>query len=205
MAEAPKLLDHLSPEAQAHREQVRAGLDALGIVYVEDPTLVRGFDYYTRTVFEFNCDRLGAQSGIGGGGRYDGLVADLGGPDMPGIGFGAGVERILLALESATPSGETPGVVDVYLAVPEASLRVGLLPVLQALRAHGLRCESDVRGDRGMKAMLKHAASLGARVTVIVGPREAEAGVATVRNMMAGEQREVALDRVVDEVARICA
>ena len=205
MAEAPKLLDHLSPEAQAHREQVRAGLDALGIAHVEDPTLVRGFDYYTRTVFEFNCDRLGAQSGIGGGGRYDGLVADLGGPDMPGIGFGAGVERILLALEAAATDGETAAVVDVYLAVPEASLRVGLLPVLQALRSRGLRCESDVRGDRGMKAMLKHAASLGARVTIIVGPREAEAGVATVRDMTAGDQREVPVDQLVDEVGRVFA
>jgi histidyl-tRNA synthetase len=205
MAEAPKLLHHLSPEAQAHRERVREGLDVLGISYVEDPTLVRGFDYYTRTVFEFTCDRLGAQSGIGGGGRYDGLVADLGGPDMPGIGFGAGVERILLALESAASDQETAGVVDVYLAVTEPALRVDLLPVLQALRARDIRCESDVRGDRGMKAMLRHASSLGARVTIIVGPREAEAGMATVRDMTAGDQREIALDEVVDGVERMLA
>ena len=101
MEGAPTLLDHLSPAAQAHRERVLEALDRLGIAYEEDPTLVRGFDYYTMTVFEFTSDHLGAQSAVGGGGRYDGLVEALGGPPTPGIGFGAGIERIVLALESA--------------------------------------------------------------------------------------------------------
>jgi histidyl-tRNA synthetase len=199
MAEAPKLLDALSPAAQAHRERVNAALEAVGIAFEEDPTLVRGFDYYTKTVFEFTCDLLGAQSGIGGGGRYDGLVEELGGPPTPGIGFGTGLERIVLALEAGGLTPEPPGI-DVYLAVPDADLRLPLLPVLAELRARGLRCESDLRG-RGLKAMLRHADSLGARLTVIVGPRDYEAGVATVRDMRSGDQEQVPLERLAATLA----
>ncbi len=161
MAGAPKLLDALSPAAQAHRERVGAALDVLGLDYEEDPTLVRGFDYYTKTVFEFTCDRLGAQSGIGGGGRYDGLVEQLGGPPTPGIGFGTGLERIVLALEASglTPAGPP---LDVYLAVPDDDLRLRLLPLAAELRSRGLRVESDLRG-RSLKAMLRHASGLGVR------------------------------------------
>ncbi|MEW6581146.1 MAG: histidine--tRNA ligase [Actinomycetota bacterium] len=203
MAGAPKLLDHLSPPAQEHRERVLAALDALGIPYEEDPTLVRGLDYYTRTVFEFTCDRLGAQSGIGGGGRYDRLVEDLGGPPTPGVGFGAGIERICLALEADGPAVDG-GVVDVYLAVPDAALRAALVPLLAALRDRGLRVESDLRG-RGLKAMLRHADHLGAAHVVIVGPREMEAGEATVRDMASGAQESVPLDRLADHLTGVTA
>ncbi|MGE3139466.1 MAG: histidine--tRNA ligase [Thermoleophilia bacterium] len=195
MRDAPTLLGNLSPEAQAHRERVLGALDALGIAYEEDPSLVRGFDYYTMTVFEFVSDHLGAQSAVGGGGRYDGLVEALGGPPTPGIGFGAGIERIVLAMGG---EGEEPGP-DVYLAVLDDGLRLELLPLLQRLRAAGLRCESDLRG-RSLKAMMRHASGLGARRAVIVGEREHAAGVATVRDMGSGEQREVALDRLVEEL-----
>ena len=196
MRDAPTLLDNLSPAAQAHREHVLAALDALGIPYVEDPTLVRGFDYYTMTVFEFVSDHLGAQSAVGGGGRYDGLVEGLGGPPTPGIGFGAGIERIVLAMGG----GGEPAGLDVYLAVMDADLRVGMLPVLEALRARGLRCESDLRG-RSLKAMMRHASSLGARRAVIVGAREHAEGVATVRDMDTGEQRRVPLGGLVEELS----
>ena len=192
MAEAPKLIDHLSPAAQAHRERVNEGLAALGIDFVEDGTLVRGFDYYTKTVFEFSCDRLGAQSGIGGGGRYDGLVAELGGPDVPGIGWGCGIDRIVLALAGEEGAGESEGI-DVYLAVPDAGLRVEALRIARDLRAAGISVDSDMRGDRGMKALMRQAAALGARQVVIVGPREWESQVAGVRDMESGEQREIAL------------
>jgi histidyl-tRNA synthetase len=197
MADAPKLLDHLSPAAQAHRERVLEGLGRLGIACVEDPTLVRGFDYYTMTVFEFTSDALGAQSAVGGGGRYDGLVEGLGGPPTPGIGFGAGIERIVLALQ-AQGADEGPAI-DCYLAVLDESLRLEMLPVLERLRAAGLRCESDLRG-RSLKTMMKHAATLGARYAVIVGEREHEAGVATVRDMTAHEQREIPLGDLVEEL-----
>jgi histidyl-tRNA synthetase len=192
MRGAPVLLDHLSPAADAHRRRVLEALDRLGIAYEEDPALVRGFDYYTMTVFEFTSDRLGAQSAVGGGGRYDGLVEALGGPPTPGIGFGAGIERIVLAMtgEAGEPS---PAPLDCYLAVPDARLRLEGLALLERLRAAGLRCDWDLRG-RSMKGMMRHAASLGARRAVILGPREREAGVATVRDMDSGEQREVPLD-----------
>jgi histidyl-tRNA synthetase len=200
MAAAPKLLDHLSPAAQEHRERVLDGLERLGIAHEEDPTLVRGFDYYTMTVFEFSSDRLGAQSAVGGGGRYDGLVELLGGPPTPGIGFGAGIERIALAL-SAGEEGDAPAELDCYLMVPDPALRPAMLPVLERLRAAGLRCETDLRGGRGLKAMMRHAASLGARRAVIVGPREHEQGVATVRDMESGEQTEVPLGDLVEALS----
>lgn len=195
MADAPKLLDHLSPAAQAHRESVLEALERLGIAAVEDPTLVRGFDYYTMTVFEFTSDALGAQSAVGGGGRYDGLVEGLGGPPTPGIGFGAGVERIVLALQAQ--GHELGPEIDCYLAVLDEALRVPMLPVLESLRAAGLRCESDLRG-RSLKTMLKHASTLGARYAVIVGAREHEAGLATVRDMAGGGQREIPLEDLVE-------
>ncbi len=199
MADAPKLLDHLSPAAQAHRERVLDALGRLGIFYEEDPALVRGFDYYTMTVFEFTSDALGAQSAVGGGGRYDGLVEGLGGPPTPGIGFGAGIERIVLALQ-AQGAEDAPSL-DCYLAVLEDEWRPAMLPVLEGLRAAGLRCESDLRG-RSLKAMMKHAATLGARYAVIVGAREHEAGVATVRDMAGGGQREIPLDDLAKELSR---
>lgn len=198
MEDAPKLIDHLSPAAQEHRERVLDALDLLGIAYTEDPTLVRGFDYYTMTVFEFTSTHLGAQSGVGGGGRYDGLVEQLGGPPTPGIGFGTGIERMTLALQQG--EGAPGPELDCYLAVPDAALRRELLPLLRQLRAAGLRCESDLRG-RGMKAMMKHAASLGARRVVIVGPREYEEGMATVRDMQSGEQTGVALGELVEALS----
>ena len=193
MAGAPTLLEHLSPAAGEHRDRVLGTLDRLGIGYEEDPTLVRGFDYYTMTVFEFTSDRLGAQSAVGGGGRYDGLVEALGGPPTPGIGFGAGIERIVLAIQDER--GEEAPSLDCYLAVPDPALRPEGLALLERLRAAGLRCETDLRG-RSMKGMMRHAASLGARRAVIIGPREHEAGVATVRDMQSGEQREVPLERL---------
>ena len=198
MRDAPKLIDYLSPAAQAHREAVNGALGRLGIPFEEDPALVRGFDYYTMTVFEFTSEHLGAQSAVGGGGRYDGLVEALGGPPTPGIGFGAGIERIVLAM-GAAGEAEARGP-DVYLAVPDAALRVALLPLLEELRAAGLRVESNLRG-RSMKSMMRHAASLGARRVVIVGPREHEEGVATVRDMESGEQRTVPLGDLVAGLA----
>jgi histidyl-tRNA synthetase len=193
MAEAPLLADHLGPAASEHQGRVFEALLALGVDYEVDPRLVRGLDYYTHTVFEFTCDRLGAQSGIGGGGRYDRLVADLGGPDSPGVGFGSGIERITLALGDFDPSPA----VDCYVAIPDDGLRAELLAFVTDLRRSGLRVETDLRG-RSMKAMMRHAASLGARWVVIVGPQEHEEGVASVRDMESGEQRAVPLARVAE-------
>jgi len=191
MADAPRLADSLSPEAADHHATVLAALAAAGVPYEQDAALVRGLDYYTHTVFEFTCDRLGAQSGIGGGGRYDGLVEQLGGQPAPGIGFGTGIERIVLALEAGGEAPPAPGV-DVYFAVLGEEARRELFPMLSRLRARGLSCEFDFAG-RGLKGMMRHASGLGARRVVIVGEREREAGIAVVRDMTGGEQHEVPL------------
>lgn len=197
MADAPRLLHNLTDDARQHHERVLEALRLMGIPYEEDPTLVRGLDYYTRTVFEFTCDRLGAQSGIGGGGRYDGLVASLGGPEVPGVGFGTGVERITLALgEDAADAA----VVDAYLAIPDADIRLELMPVLQGLRASGLRVEAGTSG-KGLKAMMRHASGLGARHVIIVGPREHADGLATVRDMHTGDQVEVPVGDIAQHIA----
>lgn len=191
MTDAPRILERLGDDAAAHHATVLAALDAVGIAYVEDPTLVRGLDYYTKTVFEFTCDRLGAQSGIGGGGRYDGLVAELGGPPTPGVGFGSGIERIVLAL---TADGDPPpaGGADVYFAALTPEGRAALFPVMTRLRGAGVACTGDHQG-RSMKGMMKQAAASGAAACVILGERELAEGHATLRDMTSGEQREVAL------------
>lgn len=199
MADAPRLVEHLSEEARAHHAAVLTGLDRIGVDYVEDPTLVRGMDYYTKTVFEFQCAGLGAQSAIGGGGRYNGLVEMLGGPDTPGVGFGAGIERIMLAIQAGSDAPES-GALDLYVAIMDDELRVELLPLVAELRAAGLRVETDLRG-RGLKAMMKHAASLGAARTAIIGRRDYEEGIATVRDMQSGDQTRVELTALVGELA----
>jgi histidyl-tRNA synthetase len=135
---------------------------------------------------------------VGGGGRYDGLVEALGGPPTPGIGFGAGIERIVLAMEGAEGAGAPP--LDCFVAVLDDALRLEMMPVVERLRAAGLRCESELRG-RSLKAMMRHASSLGARHAVIVGEREHADGVATVRDMDSGEQRRVPLGDLAEELS----
>ena len=194
MADAPRIVDALSDTAAAHAVAVRQALDAIGVAYVQDPGLVRGLDYYTHTVFEFTCDRLGAQSGIGGGGRYDGLVSELGGPALAGVGFGTGIERIVLALDAAGITAPTAPV-DVYFAAVDEQSRLEAFAMMSRLRARGRSCEAD-RAGRSLKGMMRHAASVGARRTVILGPRERERGMAMVRDMHSGEQIEVRLSEL---------
>jgi histidyl-tRNA synthetase len=162
MATAPRLLDRLTPDDAEHFAEVRTLLDAAGIAYVIDPTLVRGLDYYTRTLFEFTSDALGAQSAVGGGGRYDGLVQALGGPPTPGIGWAAGIERILLA--AAAPPPEPPHL-DLYVAHDAA--RAPAFATLLEARGAGLRAQMETTG-RSLKGQLKQAERLGARYIAIV-------------------------------------
>jgi len=182
MKEAPTLLEWLTPEDAEHFGEVRGLLDATGIEYEVDPALVRGLDYYTRTVFEFTSDALGAQSGVGGGGRYDGLVEQFGGPPTPCIGWAAGVERILLAAGRELVSGS---VVEVFIAVPK-----------EERRQEGFRLWRQVRGERSvlmgepgrsMKGQMKQADRVGARWTVIVEDDRFE-----LKDMKSGEQRPIA-------------
>jgi histidyl-tRNA synthetase len=186
LADAPTIGDSLCDACREHFDAVLRSLDASGVAYQLEPTLVRGLDYYTRTTFEFVPASLGLA--VGGGGRYDGLIEELGGPPTPGIGFGAGIERILLALGEAAPA-EAPGV-DVFFAVDDGAPRERVLALLADVRRAGLAAETDYAG-RSLKGQLTHASRLGARVTVIVGPSRA-----TLRER-GRDDREVDLDEVV--------
>jgi histidyl-tRNA synthetase len=203
MESAPRLLDFLSGEDAEHFAEVRSRLDVAGVAYEIDPTLVRGLDYYTRTVFEFTSDRLGAQSGVGGGGRYDGLVEQLGGPPTPGIGWAAGIERILLAGASPHPA---PAPVDLFVAYDEPAHEsesatgrhapAEAFALLSEARAAGLTAQMELAG-RSLKGQLGYANTLEARYVAIVG-----AGETVLRDMLGPSQETVARDAVVHAVLR---
>jgi len=166
--DAPKIGEALCDECKAHFEAVQAHLEDYAVEFTVTPTLVRGLDYYTRTTFEFVDEAIGAQSSIAGGGRYDGLIEQLGGQPTPGIGFGAGIERLLLSLEAAGVSAE-PQELDVFVALQESELKPRVLPLVQELRRRGLRAEVDY-GGRSLKGQLTHARRLGAQAIVEWGP-----------------------------------
>jgi histidyl-tRNA synthetase len=194
MDEAPTLLERLDEADAEHFDEVRQTLDRSGLVYELDPTLVRGLDYYTRTVFEFECERLGAQSGIGGGGRYDGLIEQLGGQPTPGCGWALGVDRIAIALEQQGADGMQAR--EGVFVVAEAEGRAGALTLVTELRRAGLRADLDL-ADRAIKGQMKQADRVGARYALILGGD----GKATLRDMSSGEEREVDPTRVAEEVA----
>jgi histidyl-tRNA synthetase len=191
MASAPTIVGQLEGEDADHFAEVRALLDASGVAYVVDPTLVRGLDYYSRTIFSFVCDALGAQSEIGGGGRYDGLVEQLGGPATPAVGFAAGIERILLALDEEVPA---PGR-DAFIAIADPGQRGRAMALAVELRHVGISVEVDLAG-RGLKGQLKHANRIGAARVLIL---EAD-GSAQLRDMETGEQRAADPGNLVDEM-----
>ena len=202
MAGAPRISDHVGPEAAGHFTAVRGFLDARGIRYRHEPALVRGLDYYTRTTWEFKWPPLGAQSTIGGGGRYDGLAETLGGARTPGVGFGAGVERLLLALEDQGLAPVADTALDAFFAVFEPAARPRLHALMDETRRAGLVCDADFAG-RGVKGQLKHADRLGAAVSVLCGPEEWAAGTAAVKRMATGEQAEVPLDELVQHLCHL--
>jgi histidyl-tRNA synthetase len=198
-ADAPVMLDHLSDGAKQHFESVLAHLDALGVPYTINPRLVRGLDYYTKTTFEFVHDGLGAQSGIGGGGRYDGLMRQLGGKDLSGIGFGLGVDRTMLALRVEGKTVGTTTRCDVY-AVPLGEQAKLELAVLAAkLRAAGLRVDMAY-GDRGLKGAMRAADRSGAALALVSGDRDIEASTIGVKDLATGEQVDVPVGSLVTDV-----
>ena len=190
MANAPTMLDRIEGEDAEHFDELRSLLDRAGVHYELDPTLVRGLDYYSRTVFSFETDRLGAQSEVAGGGRYDGLIELLGGPQTPGVGFACGIERVLLAV--GEHGGEAP--VQVFVAAPEAQRELALGLVLELRRA-GIAADLDLAG-RGFKGQMKQADRSGADVTVILD----EEGRGVARDMDSGEQRPVELETLAEEL-----
>jgi histidyl-tRNA synthetase len=196
LADAPLMVDHLCAECAEHFAAVRAYLDALRVHYSLNPRMVRGLDYYTKTTFEFVHHGLGAQSGIGGGGRYDGLMADLGGQALSGIGFGLGVDRALLACRAENkPLGDAARVSVFFVPLGDAA-RVHSVATVGELRRSGVRVDLAY-GDKGLKGAMKAADRSGARLAVVIGDRDLEAGVAQVKDLTSGDQQAVALTELV--------
>ena len=198
MASAPKIIDHLCDDCREHYEAVKRYLDAAGIAYEEDSKLVRGLDYYTRTVFEVQVDNgMGSQNAIGGGGRYDKLAEEVGGRATPGLGFALGYERCVLALEAAGVDTLVARGLDLFIACVDDSARDRAFALVQACRDAGVRCDMDHQG-RSVKSQFKLADKLGSRFVMTLGPDELTAGEATLRNMLTHDERTVALDAVAD-------
>ena len=198
---APRMLDYLCGPCRAHFDAVRAHLDALGVHYTVDPLIVRGLDYYTRTAYEALSGKLGAQNVIFGGGRYDGLAEQLGGPPTPGVGFGMGMERLLLVLEEEGVTLPGDPRLDVFIVTAGAE-GARALAVADGLRRLGLAVDLDLMA-RGLRAQMKQADRLGAAFVVVLGEEEARRGVAAVRDMATGAQHEVALDALPDALDRL--
>jgi histidyl-tRNA synthetase len=194
MKGAPLLIDRLTPEDAEHFATVRELLDAAGLAYEIDATLVRGLDYYTRTLFEFTSDALGAQSAVGGGGRYDGLISQLGGQPTPGCGWAAGVERMLLAAQ--TPA-VAPPVVDLYVAAAGDGHRVAAFKLADDARRAGHAVRLELAG-RSIKGVFKQAGRLAARYVAVLD----EEGVA-LKDMESGEQKTVPAEQVMHHIRRI--
>jgi len=197
---APSLLDNLDEDSAAHFEKVKAHLDAMGIAYTINPRLVRGLDYYTHTAFEFKAAGIGSIDTIGGGGRYNGLVSDIGGPEQTGVGFGLGLERVLLVLEKQgveLPAAVAP---DLYFVALGEAAEARIVPLLNEARARGIVAEKDY-GGRKMKAQLKSADRLAARYAAILGDDELARGEIVLKSLATGEQRTVALESLFESLA----
>ncbi|MBN2203868.1 MAG: histidine--tRNA ligase [Thermoleophilia bacterium] len=197
--DAPHLVDHLCGDCREHFDRVLALLRRAGLEPELDPRLVRGLDYYTRTTFEFSSDRLGAQSGVGGGGRYDGLIEQLGGPSTPGVGWGAGLERIGLAMGETDAAAAAPQVYVVSFAGDE---REAAFALAQRLRAAGVRTELDLAA-RSPKGQLKQAGRSGAAWAVLLGLDDLAAGAVRLRRLDGGGEEDVALEAAVERLARL--
>lgn len=202
LADAPLMLDHLNDECREHFETVTGMLDDMGVAYEINPRMVRGLDYYTKTCFEFVHDGLGAQSGIGGGGRYDGLMAQLGGQDLSGIGYGLGVDRALLALEAEgiTLDG-VESRVDVFGVALGAAAKRTMSTLINDLRKAGISADMSF-GDRGLKGAMKGADRAGARFALVLGEQELENGTVALKDLAAHEQHDVKVSDLVAVLAR---
>ncbi|MFH1287256.1 MAG: histidine--tRNA ligase [bacterium] len=202
LVRAPKITDSICPDCQTHLTEVERFLDLLGINYKRSPRLVRGLDYYTRTTFEIIFSSLGAQNAIAAGGRYDKLIQELGGAELPGIGFAMGVERVVLALDSIGKKWPNMLNVEVYnIAVESQKAYDYLFAFSQECRRSGISCEIGY-GEKSLKSQLKIADKLQAKKVIILGERELEKGAALLRLMDTGEQREIKLEELFDSVKK---
>lgn len=193
---APVVLDYLCDECKEHFEKLKRGLDEVGIKYVVNPKIVRGLDYYTKTVFEFVSDAIGAQGTVCGGGRYDSLVEEVGGKPTPAVGFGMGLERLLIVLESENLLDKAPAeTVEYYIGSMGESEAEYALKLAASLRAKGRSVETDLVG-RSVKAQMKYADKIGAKYVVIIGDEEIKTNTLKVKDMTTGEQQSVSADKL---------
>lgn len=196
--DAPLILDYLCEECKEHFEKLQSYLTAMGIEFTINPKIVRGLDYYTKTVFEFITTDIGAQGTVCGGGRYDGLIAQMGGKPTPAMGFAMGLERLLLTMERQGCEFEQPKTCDLYIAPMEERAIPLTMKLGQMLRISGYQVEYDLM-SRGIKAQMKYANKIGASFVLVLGETELENGTANLKNMQTGEQTEIALDDTFEE------
>lgn len=198
-ADAPVVIDYLCDDCAEHFEGVKAHLSAAGIEYKINPHIVRGLDYYTRTVFEFVSGDIGAQSTVCGGGRYDGLISQMGGPSVPSLGFAMGIERLMLAINNKgveLPDAHTP---DIYIAAMGENAALKATELCAVLRNDGLKAQTDICA-RGLKAQMKYANKIGAKFSMVLGDDEISSGKAKLKDMEKGNEREIALDEISEEL-----
>ncbi|GGG19912.1 histidine--tRNA ligase [Paenibacillus abyssi] len=195
---APSILDSLDEECATHFEKLQSHLTGMGIPFSINPRLVRGLDYYTHTAFEYKAEGIGAIDTIGGGGRYNGLVADIGGPDQPGVGLGIGLERTIMLLQHQEAGQQSRGRLDVYLVGLGEAADQEVTKLLHGLRLRGISGERDYQG-RKMKAQMKSADRLNVRFTAILGEDELAKGEIALKDMTTGQQRMVPLEQLADE------
>ena len=190
---APRITDFLCEECESHFREVQKYLDSAGVEYTVNPTIVRGLDYYTKTVFEFVTDCIGAQGTVCGGGRYDGLIEELGGRHMPSLGFAMGLERILMVMDAQGVEIPQPEGCALYIATMGDAAKLKAFGLLAQVRRCGLVAETDVVG-RGLRPQMKYADKIGAKYSIVLGDNEIAENKAKVKNMQSGEQTELALD-----------
>ncbi len=190
---APMVLDYICDECREHFEGVKQYLDAAGIKYTVNPKIVRGLDYYTKTVFEFVTDCIGAQGTVCGGGRYDGLIEELGGQPLPSLGFAMGIERLLMLMEKQGIEIPKPDVCEIYIAGLGQAAQLKAFNLIKLLRESSIIAESDVLG-RGLRAQMKYADKIGAKYSVVIGDSEIEQKTAVLKNMKTGQQHNISLE-----------
>ncbi len=197
-SDSPVMLDHLCGPCKQHFETVEGGLKKLGSSFEVNPRLVRGLDYYTRTTFELVMSHAGAQNTVAAGGRYDGLVQEIGGPATPGIGFALGVERTISLMDTDNLQVPRPSL---FIAALGSDAVASVLPLIHALKSSGIRVETDYTGS-SLKSQMKKSDKSGAAYTLIIGEQELKSGKAALRNMLTKEQNELALSNLQDEIMR---
>ena len=196
---SPVVIDFLCEDCRDHFEKVKANLEAMQIEYTVNPKIVRGLDYYTRTVFEFVSGDIGAQSTVCGGGRYDGLIGQMGGPKTPSLGFAMGIERLMMVLSAQNAELPKAPTCDLFIATLGENAILKASALCRLLRDEGYKVQTDICG-RGLKAQMKYADKIGAKFSLVLGDNEVESGKATLKNMSNSAEKEIALAEIVEEL-----